>query len=180
MPKWHLNIKSFSHRYHFIWASQMMLVVKNPLVNAADVRDAGSIPGLGRTPEEGNGYPLQYSCLGNPMNRGVWRALAHRIAKSHTWLKGLNSRYFICIISVERNCTVEWISFKTDLKIIGILHIHVNELLDFPYFFMDFYHFNLVYPSRKLGISKIKFEHTKLGNYLIRNLLIIKNGIWQI
>ena len=62
----------------------MMLVVKNPLVNAADIRDAGSIPGLGRTPEEGNGYPLQYSCLENPMDRGVWRALAHRVAKSQT------------------------------------------------------------------------------------------------
>ena len=56
----------------------MMLVVKNPPANAGD---AGSIPGLGRTPEEGSGYPLQYSCLENPMDRGVWRALADKSSK---------------------------------------------------------------------------------------------------
>ena len=46
-------------------------VVKNPPANA---RDAGSIPGLGKSPGEGNGNPLQYSCLGNPMDRGAWWA----------------------------------------------------------------------------------------------------------
>ena len=46
-------------------------VVKNPLANAGD---AGSIPGSGRYPGEGNGNTLQYSCLGNPMDRGAWRA----------------------------------------------------------------------------------------------------------
>ena len=44
-------------------------VVKNPPVNAGDARDLGSIPGSGRSPGEGNGNPLQYSCLENPMNR---------------------------------------------------------------------------------------------------------------
>ena len=47
-------------------------MVKNPPANAGDTRDAGSIPGWGRSPGEGNGNPLQYSCLGNPMDRGVW------------------------------------------------------------------------------------------------------------
>ena len=47
-------------------------VVKNPPANAGDV---GLIPGLGRTPGEGNGNPLQYSCLGNPMDRGTWQAI---------------------------------------------------------------------------------------------------------
>ena len=46
-------------------------VVKNPPTNAADVRDAGSIPGSGRFPGEGNGNPLQYCCLENPMDRGA-------------------------------------------------------------------------------------------------------------
>ena len=50
------------------WASQVVLVVKSPFANAGDLRDVGSIPGLGRSPGEGNGYPLQYSCLGNPMD----------------------------------------------------------------------------------------------------------------
>ena len=49
-------------------------MVKNPLANAGD---AGLIPGLERSPGEGNGKPLQYSCLGNPMDRGVWRATVH-------------------------------------------------------------------------------------------------------
>ena len=53
-------------------------VVKNSPANAGDV---GLIPGSGRTPREGNGNPLQYSCLGNPMERGAWRAIVHGVAK---------------------------------------------------------------------------------------------------
>ena len=50
-------------------ASQVVLVVKNPPANAGDVTDTSSIPGSGRTPGKGNGNPLQFSCLENPMNR---------------------------------------------------------------------------------------------------------------
>ena len=53
-------------------------VVRNPPANAGD---PGSIPGLGRPPGEGNGNPLQYSCLGNPTDRGAWRAAVHGAAK---------------------------------------------------------------------------------------------------
>jgi len=53
-------------------------VVKNPYANPGD---SGLIPGLGRPPGEGNGNPLQYSCLGNPMDREAWQALVHRVAK---------------------------------------------------------------------------------------------------
>ena len=56
-------------------------VVKNPPANAGD---AGSIPGSGRSLEEGNGNPLQYSCLGNPMDKGAWRATVPGVAKSQT------------------------------------------------------------------------------------------------
>ncbi|KAB0364994.1 hypothetical protein FD754_009150 [Muntiacus muntjak] len=55
----------------------MVLMVKNPPANAGD---AGSIPGLGRSPEGGHGNPLQYSCLENPMDRGAWRATVHKYA----------------------------------------------------------------------------------------------------
>ena len=48
----------------------VVLVVKNPLANAGDIRDVGSIPGSGRSPREGRGNPLQYSCLENPTDRG--------------------------------------------------------------------------------------------------------------
>ena len=59
-------------------------MVKNPLANVRDSRDMGLIPGLGRSPAGGNGNPLQYSCLENPMDRGAWRASVHGVAKSQT------------------------------------------------------------------------------------------------
>ena len=58
-------------------------VVKNPLAKAGD---ADSIPGSGRSPEGGNGNPLQYSCLGNLMDRGAWRAKVHGVRESRTRL----------------------------------------------------------------------------------------------
>ena len=69
------------------WASQVALVVKNPPANAGDIRDAGSIPGLGRSPGGGHGNPLQYSCLENPMDGGAWWTIAHRVTQSRTELK---------------------------------------------------------------------------------------------
>jgi len=57
-------------------------VVKNLPASAGDSRNVGLIPGLGRVPEEGNGYLLQYSCLGNPMDGGAWRATVHGVPKS--------------------------------------------------------------------------------------------------
>ena len=66
-------------------------MVKNMSVNAGDIRDLGSIPGLGRSPGGGHGIPPQYSCLENPMDRGAWRATVHRITKSQTWLKRLST-----------------------------------------------------------------------------------------
>ena len=56
-------------------------MVKNPLVNAGDTRDVGSIPGLGRSPGVGNDNPLQYSCLKNSVDRGAWRAAIHGVAE---------------------------------------------------------------------------------------------------
>ena len=70
-----------------IWASQVTLVIKNLLKNAVDIRDAHLIPGLGSSPGGRNVDPLQYSCLGNPMDRGSWRATVHRVSKSGTQLK---------------------------------------------------------------------------------------------
>ena len=65
-------------------ASQVALAVKNP---PASVGDVGSKPGLGRSPGGGHGNSLQYPCLENPMDRGVLRAIVHRLAKSRTQLK---------------------------------------------------------------------------------------------
>ena len=66
--------------------------IKNPPPSAGDIRDASSSPGSGRSPEVGNGNPLQYSCLENPMDRGAWWATVHGVAKSRTRLRLLSTR----------------------------------------------------------------------------------------
>ena len=62
----------------------MAIVVKNPPAYAEDPRDAGLIPGSGRSLGGGHGNPLQYSCLENPLDRETWPDMLHRIAKSWT------------------------------------------------------------------------------------------------
>ena len=57
-------------------------MVRNQPANAGDIRDIDLIPGLGRSPGEGHGNPLQYSCLENPMDRGAWWATVHTVAES--------------------------------------------------------------------------------------------------
>ena len=65
-----------------LWASQVVLVVKNPPANAGDLREVGLIPGSGRCPGGRHGNPLQYLCLENPMDRRAWQATARRVANS--------------------------------------------------------------------------------------------------
>ena len=78
-------------------------MVKNPPADAGDARDIGSIPGSGRSPGGGNGNPLQYSCLENPMDRGAWRAAVHGVTKSRTWLKRLSTHAGIQLLG--------WVSY---------------------------------------------------------------------
>ena len=66
-------------------------MVENPS-KAGDPGDSGSVPELGRSPGEGNGNPPQYSCLENSMDRGVWRATVHEVAKSRTQLSDYHSK----------------------------------------------------------------------------------------
>ena len=65
----------------------LVLMVKDPSVTAGDVKDVGSIPGSGRSPGGGQGSPLHYSCLENPMDRGAWWATVHGVTKRWTGLK---------------------------------------------------------------------------------------------
>ena len=65
----------------------MVLMVKNQPVSEGDIRDLGSIPRSGKSPGEGHGHPLQYSCLENATDRGAWQATVHGDAKSQTQLK---------------------------------------------------------------------------------------------
>ena len=83
------------------WASQVAQLVKNPSASAGDTRDAGSIPGSERSAGGGNGNPLQYSCLGNPLDRGAWWAAVCGVAESQTrlsthWL-WLTDKPMVCL-----------------------------------------------------------------------------------
>ena len=69
-----------------IWGFPHGSVVNKPPANAKDAGEEGSIFGSRRSPGEGNGNPLQYSCLGNSMDRGSWQAIVHGVVKSQTWL----------------------------------------------------------------------------------------------
>ena len=77
-------------------------MVKNPTTNAGDVRNVDLIPGSGISPGGGYGNPLQYSCLENPMDRGAWRALVCRVAKSRSDLAcsthGVNNSSYIFLL----------------------------------------------------------------------------------
>ena len=70
--------------FNDLWASQVVLVVKNPPASAGDLRDLSSIPRSGRAPGGGHGNPLQYSCLENPIDKEAWWATVHGVTQSQT------------------------------------------------------------------------------------------------
>ena len=69
-------------------------MVKESTCNAGDAGDVDLMPGLGRSPGEGHGNPLQYSCLKNPMDRGAWWFTVHGVAKSQTQLKKRSTKAY--------------------------------------------------------------------------------------
>ena len=84
--------------------------------SACSAGSSGLIPGLGRSPGEGNVYPLQYSCLENPMDRGAWQATVHGVAQSRTWLSYWHFHFFF--LSCTPLCTQ-----------LSLSHLRVNSLL---------------------------------------------------
>ena len=70
----------------------MVLEIKNPSANAGDITDKGLISGSGRSPREGHGNPLQYSCLENPKDRGTWWATVHTVTKIQAQQKRLTTQ----------------------------------------------------------------------------------------
>ena len=102
-----VRLKKKKSSYWKNCASEIVLVVKNKPASAGGIRDIGSIPGWGRLPGGGQGNPLQYSCLENPMDRGAWRATVQGVTKSQTQLKRLSMytctenrayiQYFLCV-----------------------------------------------------------------------------------
>ena len=94
-------ILNFTHTSGIL-VSQVALTVKNPPANPGEVRDSGSVPGLGRYPGERNGNALQCSCLENPMDRGAWWATVHGVTKSKTRLITVVSYFKILIGKLKR------------------------------------------------------------------------------
>ena len=93
------QLSSSSSSWSVERVSQVVLVVKKPSVNIGAVRNAGLIPGSGRSPGGGHHNPLQYSCLENPMDRRAWWAAVHRVAKNQTWLKRLSMHAWNLLVS---------------------------------------------------------------------------------
>ena len=83
-------------------------MVKNLPASTGDAGDVGSVPGVGRSLGEGHGYPLQYSCLENPMDRGAWWTTVYGVAKSQTQLS-------------NRPCIYAWLlPFKMEIEQLGL------------------------------------------------------------
>ena len=96
-------------------SSQVALVVKNGPSNTGDVRDSGLIPRSGRSP--GGGH-VQYSCLDNPMDRGAWRAMVHRVRKSQTQLKQLSAHALLKNTEARSfNSAIAWESICMNIHI---------------------------------------------------------------
>ena len=100
---------SLSPQYWAFRTSPTALVVKSLPASAGDLREVDLIPGLGRSPGEGNGHPVQYSCLGNPKERRAWWSMVHRVTKSRTQL--------------------EWLSRHTHTEPSVLAIIHYSEVL---------------------------------------------------
>ena len=79
----------FGEKSTFICEATWSCLVAQMVESICSAGDPGSTPGLGRTPGEGNGNPLWYSCLENPIDRGAWQAIVRRVTKSQTQLSGL-------------------------------------------------------------------------------------------
>ena len=124
--------------------SQVVLVV-NPLANTGDIRNTGLIPGLGKSPGKGNGNPLQYSCLGNPIDREAWWITVHGVTKSQTRLKRLsthmqaaiqnhnNSKYIYRLL-VGGIC-FQWARYNPSLNF-SLRHSPLWSISSIRYFFL--------------------------------------------
>ena len=99
-------------------------MVKTPPANSGNIRDVALTPGLGRSPGGGHGDPLQYSCLGNPVDRGAWRATVPRITKSRTGLKQFS---MYCYTSLH--CFTNPIILSVDLFFLYISFIILYNFL---------------------------------------------------
>ena len=115
-------------------------MVKNLPVNAGDIRDVGLILGSGRFPGGGNGNPLQYSCLENPMDRKAWQAIVYRVTKSQTRLKQLSTYTVLYLLFLTltflppsyKTFVITWAPPPSP-KSFKIIHIPISRSLTYIY-----------------------------------------------
>ena len=108
----HLYVALFEGKYSIPVGLPVVLVVKNLLPKAGDLRDVSSTPGSGRSPGGGHSNPVLYSCLGNPMDRGAWRATVHELQRVRHNLvieyagcmQYIRRNRVTSVVGVERNC----------------------------------------------------------------------------
>ena len=101
--------------------------------SAHNVGDLGSIPGLGRSPGEGKGYSLQYSCLENPRDRGAWWATIHGVARVIHDLVTKPPQVFICVseVKVTQSCLI--LCDPMDYTVHGILQARILKWVAYPF-----------------------------------------------
>ena len=116
---------------YILWRASLVAQTKESACNAGDLY---SIPGLGRLPGEGNGYPLQYSSLENSMDRGAWQATVHEVEKNRTQIR--------ILVASHR-------STKCPLAYKRIVYLG-NPLFERLWFLMVYYHFKYFYFTRHL------------------------------
>ena len=110
-------------------------MVKNPPANSGDLRDEGSISKWGRSPRGGHGNTFQYSCLDNPMDRGAWKAVVYRVAKSQTQLDQFSTHAHRYIhINIIYIYTHTHIAHMSILPIAGAILNHLRRW-GFSFFF---------------------------------------------
>ena len=124
-------------------------VVKNLPANAGDAWGLRSIPGSGRSPGVGNSNPLQYSCLENSMDRGVWRATVHGVKKNKTWLRNWVR---VCARAHTHTHTYS-----------GCQIIHCRMFCGFFFFFLSFFLGNSYDTQRHLSLSGLALKIYYMG-----------------
>ena len=149
---------------------------KEPACNAGDL---GSIPGLGRSPGEGNGNPLLYSCLENPMDRGAWQATVHGITKSQTWLSNFHNLLYqdFAIASIDSQISPMYFSilFSTFQQLASLWTLtpwnnlfswfsRTNTLLVF--FFWSFF-VSFTWPTSSSKVLNLRFLKSMVLNFTL-------------
>ena len=155
-------------------------MVKNPPANAGYIRDVGLIPGLGSSPGGGHGYPLQYSCLENPRDRGAWWAAACGIAQNRTQLKWLSSSsssratkhstdttFLLLILILFRfSCFLSW-----NWKLVNCIYLFKYQVL-IPLIF------SIIFLVSMSFISVLIFTYFYEEFLIINGCWILSNGFW--